>query len=560
MTLDITVKDLFAGAGGSTQGAIAAGARPIMAANHWPLAMETYGTNNPDVRLDCADITQVEPRRYPSTTILLASPECTHHSIARSNKHRTDLFNPDGDPAAERSRATMWDVVRFTEVHRYQAIVVENVVEVTKWAPFDSWLMAMDSLGYDHRLVSLNSMVADVGQRAPQSRDRLYVVFWRKGNRKPDLDITAESWCWTCERSVQGRQVFKRPDRRVGKYRTQYLYRCPECHAEVSPMVSPAATAIDWQLPCPRIGDRERSLAPATMRRILTGLEKFGPAVVQAAGHTFERPGYARAWPTTEPMKVQNATLQHGVALPAWLVSTIWSSGDRPPRDLLLPFPTQTGRLDSGLATLPAFLMANRTHNVPRSLDEPVPPFCTGESHGIVELPFLTRLRGTGNSQIACSPHPVTEPLGTSSAGGIHEAVVTIPGFYVKNYGDASEGKYRAHPLTSPMGAVTTADHHGLVALPFVSTYHGTGDRNGPVTEPLTTQTGMPRHALVLPDIDVMECGFRMFEPHEVQAGMAFAPDYEVKGNKRDRVKQLGNAVTPPAMGTIVQRVIASLA
>jgi DNA (cytosine-5)-methyltransferase 1 len=32
------------------------------------------------------------------------------------------------DAAAERSRATMWDVPRFAETHRYQAVVVENVV------------------------------------------------------------------------------------------------------------------------------------------------------------------------------------------------------------------------------------------------------------------------------------------------------------------------------------------------------------------------------------------------------------------------------------------------
>lgn len=558
MSLSLTFTDLFAGAGGSTQGAEAAGATPVMAANHWPLAMETYGTNNPNVRLDCADISQVDPRRYPSTDILLASPECTHHSIARSNKHRPDLFNPDGDPSAERSRATMWDVIRFAEQHRYQAVIVENVVEVSKWAPFDSWLMAMDSLGYEHRLVSLNSMIADVGQRAPQSRDRLYVVFWRRENRKPDLDFAAESWCWSCEKSVMGRQTFKRPDRRVGKYRQQYIYTCPECHREVSPMVSPAAAAIDWDLPCPRIADREKPLADATMRRIRTGLEKFGPTVVQHAGHTFEREGYARAWPVTEPMKVQNGTLQHGVALPAWFVSTTWSSGDRAPRDLLLPFPTQTGRLDAGMAMVPAFLMHHLDPNGPddrrvASCDRPLGTITAGGHHtSIVQMPFIAELRGGGSDA-----RSIDEPMATVTASGNHHGLL-MPSFYMKQYGDGSDPTM-SHDLGEPLGAVTTKDHHALVAMPFVSTYYGNGG-SAAVVEPMATATGRDRHALVMPDIDVMDCGFRMFEPHEVQAGMAFARDYEVKGSKRDRVKQLGNAVTPPAMGAIARRVIESLA
>ena len=43
------------------------------------------------------------------------------------------------DEAAERSRATMWDVVRFSEHHRYAAVIVENVVEVAQWLPFRAW-------------------------------------------------------------------------------------------------------------------------------------------------------------------------------------------------------------------------------------------------------------------------------------------------------------------------------------------------------------------------------------------------------------------------------------
>ena len=40
---------------------------------------------------------------------------------------------------------------------------------------------------------------------------------------------------------------------------------------------------------------------------------------------------------------------------------------------------------------------------------------------------------------------------------------------------------------------------------------------------------------------------------------MAFPSTYHVVGTKRDKVKQYGNAVTPPAMTELFRRVAASL-
>jgi DNA (cytosine-5)-methyltransferase 1 len=45
-----------------------------------------------------------------------------------------------------------------------------------------------------------------------------------------------------------------------------------------------------------------------------------------------------------------------------------------------------------------------------------------------------------------------------------------------------------------------------------------------------------------------------MLQPHEIGAAMAFPDTYVVHGNKRDRVKQFGNAVTPPAMEILIDR------
>jgi DNA (cytosine-5)-methyltransferase 1 len=50
-----------------------------------------------------------------------------------------------------------------------------------------------------------------------------------------------------------------------------------------------------------------------------------------------------------------------------------------------------------------------------------------------------------------------------------------------------------------------------------------------------------------------------MLKAHEVQAAMAFDSDYIVLGTSKDKVKQLGNAVTPPAMEILIERCVQTL-
>lgn len=248
--MTITLTDFFCGAGGSSAGAALVNGVELKAAlNHWDRAIETHAENHPAARHILADISQFEPSLTPRTTIAWLSPSCTKHSIAQGKKladAQPDLFGEVlPDAAAERSRATMWDVVRFSEYHHYEAVIVENVVEVTNWPPYRAWLVAMDSLGYDHEVVMLNSMHAQLmGPGAPQSRDRFYAVFWRRGNRKPDLHrlTRPNAICPECG-PVRAMQSWKRPDREpIGKYRSQYVYRCPNvaCRNQVvEPIVRP---------------------------------------------------------------------------------------------------------------------------------------------------------------------------------------------------------------------------------------------------------------------------------------------------------------------------------
>jgi DNA (cytosine-5)-methyltransferase 1 len=76
------------------------------------------------------------------------------------------------------------------------------------------------------------------------------------------------------------------------------------------------------------------------------------------------------------------------------------------------------------------------------------------------------------------------------------------------------------------------------------------------------TLTGRDRHALVegLDDIDIDDCFFRMLLAPEIGRGMAFDDSYTVTGNQREKVKQYGQAVTPPVPAALWQRIVESLA
>lgn len=303
--MTLTITDFFCGAGGSSAGATQVpGLEVTAAANHWDLAVKTHAANHPNADHICADLSQYEPAAFPHSDLAWFSPSCTSHTVAQG-KARADraaawTLGEKELPldAFERSRATMWDVVRFTEHHQYTAIVVENVVEVMNWAPFPAWLMAMEALGYQWRILMLNSMHAGLhGPAAAQSRDRFYAVFWRDIN-PPDLDAVV---------SPQGlQQVFKKPGVHRGKYRTQYVYVDPFTGLTVEPATQPASTVIDWANPGTPIGKRRRPLAPKTMAKIRAGITRHWGEHFTAPGthHGLVMSYYGQGGmhPTSRPM------------------------------------------------------------------------------------------------------------------------------------------------------------------------------------------------------------------------------------------------------------------
>ena len=426
--MTLTITDIFAGAGGSSTGAASvAGVEVAVAANHWQLAVDVHQLNHQDTEHACVDLHMEDPRNFPATDILWASPECTKWSIA-NQKAKALSVEMGGDPTLfddvplelesgeedeiTRSRLLMFDVLRFIEHHRYRAVIVENVVDIATQAKYSAawtaWQRGLRRLGYDYRVVSLNSMHAQLGgMPAPQSRDRLYVVAWPEGERAPDIDrvLSPKAWCSRCEREVTSQQAWKQ-GRSVGRYRAQYVYACPVCGDQVVPGWLPAAAAIDWSLPAERIGDRKKPLSEKTMARIREGLRRYGTDSPLMVRHNTTRQGDNPSYlctPTSEPMRTLTASNVHGLLVP------VEGRDGKQAAPASAPMRTQTCRNETGL--LVPYYSASETA---KPTSNPIGTLTTVDRYALVTL------RNHGETR------PVTDPMATVTASGNHHGILNI--------------------------------------------------------------------------------------------------------------------------------------
>lgn len=535
----LSVMDWFCGAGGSSQGAHAVpDVQVTRAANHWAKAIDSHEANFPQASHYRGDIRKAPVWDWPVTDIFWASPECTNWSVAKGKRRNFDtamqgslldllVEQHEEEPAdlEEESRALMEEVPLYLRgVQERGGLVkvgvVENVTDVRAWDQWDRWIGELHKLGYRTRIIALNSMHANprTVHEAPQSRDRLYVGYWHKSlNRTPDWDkwLRPRAWCSGCDQWVQAMQVFKQPGRDMGRYRSQYVYRCPHtsCRNQiVEPRALPAAAAIDWTIPGQRIGDRAKPLADKTIARIEAGLKKFSrpvPMMVPAGGTWRDN-----AVSVGEPMAARTTRENDGLMVPP----------------LLVPVEGRDGK-------------------EARSAHDPLRTMTTRNETGLAWLPFIAELRGGGSGA-----RSVTDALATVTASGNHHGLVTpeLPAMVMRN--NSSKGAWGEHctPATEPMRTLTTAGHQSLVTWrDILIPYYSNGTART-VAEPIGTLSTRDRYALVRGEVDLNDVRFRMLEPHEIGRAMSFADEYIVLGSKRDKVRQYGNAVTPNAAEVIL--------
>ena len=157
------------------------------------------------------------------------------------------------------------------------------------------------------------------------------------------------------------------------------------------------------------------------------------------------------------------------------------------------PVPTVTTR-GAGYLVEPVanrFIAANRTDNLPRSVDEPIPPVTTAYGGGTFPVeadaqPFML------GQQSGSAPRDTDQPTRTISTAG---AISLVRPSIILYYGQSD-----AQAVETPLSCITAkARKHGLVQ-PTLVEYYGNSDA-ADVDQPLPTVTARARHGPANPTL-----------------------------------------------------------
>jgi DNA (cytosine-5)-methyltransferase 1 len=564
----ILVADLLCGAGGSSTGCQRAleamGLQmELVCVNHWGVAIETHKKNHPEARHYVQDISTVRPHLIVPEgylDLLMASPTCTHHSVARGGK-----------PTSDQQRSDPWHIITWLTELRVKRIIIENVWEFCGWGPvdarggkpiksrkgeyFNAWIDTIRRLGFEPEWKKLNA--ADYGDATTRQR---FILMARSDRKRVVWPMPTHH---------------KKPDDGLALFPTLKPWK-------------PAREIIDWSLKGKSIFARKKPLAPKTLARIYSGAVKFGwpePFLVILRNHM-------AAQSTDAPLPTIAANGTHiGLARPVIMNGR---KGNQPKSVATDPVPTLDTK--GGVWLAEPFVMAPGSSGAPRATEEPLPTVTTGGAGAddrqgcarqMLLQPFIAVV-AHGNDAGERDPDnrrtkSIADPLGTVHGDGSAYAVVEpflmsrqsegaprsveepMPTQTAKHshclissyYGASSTAQSAEQPLPT----VTTKDRFGIV----VPITHGGGhDRARDVAEPLTTITTANRgeQAVVegTADFDIL---FRMLEPHELAAAMGFTSDeatYEFAGTKTEQIKQIGNAVSVAKMKACVSAIMADAA
>ena len=161
----IRALDLFCGGGGSSWGAQAAGAHIVAGIDAWDFAISVFEQNFPESKAINVTLRSGSgPGDFPdlgNIDLLLASPECTHHTCARGNR-----------PQSEASKRTARYVLNFARELKPRWLVIENVVHMKGWSGYESLVRDLEALGY----YVLPQILDAARLGVPQSRRRLFLL------------------------------------------------------------------------------------------------------------------------------------------------------------------------------------------------------------------------------------------------------------------------------------------------------------------------------------------------------------------------------------------------
>lgn len=170
--------DLYCGAGFGARGVVNAGGVPVIAVDAWERAADTYKQNFPHTTVFNSRVEELDPHalaKENTIDLLLASPECTSHSVARGAR-----------PGCERSKETALHILPWIDAFKPRWVIIENVSRMASWARHSEVVEGIQRAGYQVQPVLVNA--ANLG--VPQSRKRLFLLCDRDGTPPTQQQIT----------------------------------------------------------------------------------------------------------------------------------------------------------------------------------------------------------------------------------------------------------------------------------------------------------------------------------------------------------------------------------
>ncbi|MEV2259243.1 DNA cytosine methyltransferase [Streptomyces anulatus] len=522
--------DLFSGFGGLTEGIKRAGFTTIMAANHNSYKVEVHEANHPEAEHWIADLINPEAADYhsardlPAADLLVAGVSCVNHSLANTTKAYEqggtlfELEDPDYEARvtrSERDRATANCVLHYAAQHRPRMILVECTTQLTSWgaalpgrpkvgdgSTYRWWVKQFELLDYrPPKVLYLNSQFFGV----PQSRDRGYWVFVHKSLPMPDLEHRPVSRCGGCDKDVEAVWTWKTgiPATGTVMYGKQYEYRCPSCRRPVVPPMTPSLAALDLGNLGTRIGDKPVKtfkdgfvgpLARSSMARAERCRQRFAdfPAILMPAKGVHGSERLLR-----QPMATQTSQQETAILSTGPVIQPLWAPG--------------------AADGLPAMALAvDNYQGAARGGGEPLPTQVGSETLAVLSSGVIPYRKNT-------LPTVHSEAMPTFTSEQI-PAVLTAAGWYKQN-GTSPDHGTAPHPLTDPLGTLTTTD---------------------------TTALLMAQWKASLAELPLDDCFYRMMAAHEIGRGCGFDVDFNdyrgtftVWGSARNQVDGFGNAVSP---------------
>ena len=506
--------DNFAGGGGTSTGLEQAFGRPVdIAINHDPEALAMHAANHPHTTHLCESVWDVDPIKVTGNRpvgLVWLSPDCKHFSKAKGGK-----------PVEKRIRGLAWVTLRWAAKCKPRVIMLENVEEFKTWGPlliaadgsakpdpekkgktFDSFIRQLRAHGYTVDYREMRGCDHDT----PTIRKRFFLVARRDG-------ITIK-WPEPTHGAPDSIGV------RAGKLRP---YRT-------------AAECIDFSLPCPSIFERDRPLAPATLRRIAKGIMRYvvdaaDPFIVGQGGPVYG----GKPVSANQPFGTLTTENHRAVVLPT-IVPVTHQGGDRT-ESIGEPFRTITGAHRGekalGVATLVQVGYGEREGQAPRALDIEKPlgtvvgaaakhalveaelvPFVMTNTTGhpgagaYMPVPTITAagnqalvsalLTGVGGRAGQSRPRGVDEPTATATSKA--DAALITAVLVDAAHGEVSPSGVKrwgtgAHNVEAPLGTVT-ASGNKAVATAFLAK-HYTGVVGSDLADPIGTVTACDHHSLV---------------------------------------------------------------